>query len=46
MTAVFLGISNDVLEKGMRKRHPAYENYIANTPKFFPLPARRGEGSS
>ncbi len=46
MTAVFLGISNDVLEKGMRKRHPAYENYIANTPRFFPLPARRGEGSS
>jgi steroid 5-alpha reductase family enzyme len=37
MTAVFLGISNDVLEKGMNKRHPDYEKYIANTPKFFPV---------
>jgi len=41
MTAVFLGISNDVLEKGMKKRHPAYENYVANTPKFFPILSRR-----
>ena len=37
MTAVFLGISNDVLEKGMNKRHPEYEKYITNTPKFFPI---------
>lgn len=36
MTAVFLGLSNDVLERGMRKRHPGYEAYIAATPKFFP----------
>jgi len=36
MTAVFLNISNDVLERGMRKRHPAYEAYIGATPKFFP----------
>ena len=36
MTAVFIGISNDVLERGMRKRHPDYEAYIARTPKFFP----------
>jgi steroid 5-alpha reductase family enzyme len=36
MTAVFLYISNDVLERGMRKRHPAYEAYVAATPKFFP----------
>jgi steroid 5-alpha reductase family enzyme len=41
MTAVFLSISNDVLERGMRKRHPAYEAYIAATPKFFPIPRRR-----
>lgn len=41
MTAVFLGISNDVLERGMQKRHPAYASYIANTPKFFP---RLGRG--
>jgi steroid 5-alpha reductase family enzyme len=41
MTAVFLGISNAVLERGMQKRHPAYEAYIAATPKFFPrLPPR------
>jgi steroid 5-alpha reductase family enzyme len=36
MTAVFLGLSNDVLERGMKKRHPEYENYVANTPKFLP----------
>jgi steroid 5-alpha reductase family enzyme len=36
MTAVFLGISNDVLERGMQKRHPEYAAYIAETPKFFP----------
>jgi len=36
MTAVFLGISNDVLEKGMTKRHPAYGDYVTNTPRFFP----------
>ena len=36
MTAVFLFISNGVLERGMRKRHPAYEAYIAATPAFFP----------
>jgi len=36
MTAVFLGLSNDVLERGMRKRHPKYADYIADTPKFLP----------
>lgn len=36
MTAVFLGLSNDVLERGMKRRHPDYENYITKTPKFFP----------
>lgn len=36
MTAVFLGLSNDVLERGMRKRHPEYADYIADTPKFLP----------
>jgi steroid 5-alpha reductase family enzyme len=36
MTAVFLGLSNDVLERGMKKRHPAYADYIERTPKFFP----------
>jgi len=41
MTAVFLSISNAVLERGMRKRHPAYEAYIAATPAFFPLLRRR-----
>jgi steroid 5-alpha reductase family enzyme len=37
MTLVFLSISNDVLERGMRKRNPDYEAYIASTPKFLPL---------
>ncbi|MFM7120618.1 MAG: DUF1295 domain-containing protein [Gammaproteobacteria bacterium] len=41
MTAVFLYISNDVLERGMRKRHADYERYIAETPTFFPR-LRRG----
>ncbi|MFU8817700.1 MAG: DUF1295 domain-containing protein [Pseudomonadales bacterium] len=40
MTAVFLGLSNDVLERGMKKRHPEYERYITNTPKFFPRLSR------
>ncbi|MEZ5558896.1 MAG: DUF1295 domain-containing protein [Pseudomonadales bacterium] len=46
MTAVFLGISNDVLERGMKRRNPDYERYITNTPKFFPLPQRRARESS
>lgn len=42
MTAVFLGLSNDILERGMKKRHPDYAAYVENTPKFFPrLTARR-----
>lgn len=42
MTAFFLGLSNDVLERGMKKRHPEYASYVENTPKFFPrLRARR-----
>jgi steroid 5-alpha reductase family enzyme len=36
MTAVFLGLSNDVLERGMKKRNPKYVDYIENTPKFLP----------
>lgn len=36
MTAVFLGLSNDVLEGGMKRRHPGYEDYVTRTPKFFP----------
>lgn len=36
MTAVFLGISNDVLERGMKKRNPEYADYVTKTPKFFP----------
>jgi steroid 5-alpha reductase family enzyme len=40
MTAVFLGLSNDVLERGMKKRNPKYHDYIANTPKFLPRLSR------
>lgn len=45
MTAVFLGLSNDVLERGMRKRHPDYEAYVRNTPKFLPRPSARSGAS-
>jgi steroid 5-alpha reductase family enzyme len=40
MTLVFLGLSNDVLERGMKKRHPGYADYIAQTPKFLPRLSR------
>ncbi len=36
MTGVFIAISNDVLERGMLKRHKDYADYVTNTPKFFP----------
>jgi steroid 5-alpha reductase family enzyme len=36
MTAVFLGISNDVLERDLRRRRPEYADYVTKTPKFFP----------
>ncbi|MEQ8859634.1 MAG: DUF1295 domain-containing protein [Pseudomonadales bacterium] len=36
MTAFFLSLSNDILESGMKQRHPKYAAYITNTPKFFP----------
>lgn len=36
MTAVFLGLSNDVLESGMSRRHPEYADYVRRTPRFFP----------
>jgi steroid 5-alpha reductase family enzyme len=42
MTVVFLTLSNEVLERGMKKRHPDYEAYIARTPAFFPIPRRSG----
>ncbi len=41
MTAIFLGISNDILEKGLNKRRPDYAAYVANTPKFFPWSSRK-----
>ena len=41
MTAIFLGISNDVLERGLNKRRPNYAQYVANTPKFFPRLSRK-----
>lgn len=41
MTAVFLGLSNDVLERGMQKRHPEYADYVVRTPRFLPR-LRRG----
>lgn len=46
MTTVFVTLSNDVIERGMKKRRPNYAAYIENTPPFFPRPgARRGGGA-
>jgi steroid 5-alpha reductase family enzyme len=36
MTFVFLKVSNDVIERGLKKRRPEYESYIARTSAFFP----------
>jgi len=36
MTLVFLYLSNDVIERGLKKRRPGYEDYIARTSPFFP----------
>ena len=42
MTGVFITLSNDVLERGMKRRHPEYDDYVTRTPKFLPrLRARR-----
>jgi steroid 5-alpha reductase family enzyme len=36
MTLVFLKLSNAVIERGLLKRRPAYADYVARTPAFFP----------
>jgi steroid 5-alpha reductase family enzyme len=41
MTLVFLYLSNDVIERGLRKRRPAYARYIEETSPFFPRPPTR-----
>jgi steroid 5-alpha reductase family enzyme len=46
MTLVFLYLSNDVIERGLRKRRPDYERYIAQTSAFFPRPPRREAGTA
>lgn len=43
MTAIFLGISNSVIERGLNKRRPKYAQYVAKTSKFFPWPSRAGD---
>ncbi len=41
MTLIFLVLTADILEKGMSRRHPDYEEYTSTTPKFVPrLPSR------
>jgi steroid 5-alpha reductase family enzyme len=42
MTLVFLNISNEVIERGLVKRRPGYEQYIARTNAFFPRLRRAG----
>ena len=36
MTLIFLVLTANILERGMAKRHPDYEEYVTQTPKFFP----------
>jgi steroid 5-alpha reductase family enzyme len=36
MTLVFLGLSNNVIERGLLKRRPGYAQYVARTNAFFP----------
>ena len=36
MTMIFLVLTADILEQGMSRRHPDYEEYVSNTPKFVP----------
>jgi steroid 5-alpha reductase family enzyme len=38
MTLVFLNVSQDVIERGLKKRRPDYERYIARTSAFVPRP--------
>jgi steroid 5-alpha reductase family enzyme len=41
MTMIFLVLTADILERGMSRRHPDYEEYVSTTPKFVPrLPGR------
>lgn len=40
MTLLFLYVSNDVIEKGLKKRRPEYVRYVASTNAFFPWPSR------
>ncbi|HEY6599127.1 MAG TPA: DUF1295 domain-containing protein, partial [Pseudomonadales bacterium] len=42
MTLVFLGLSNQVIERGLLKRRPDYAHYIARTNAFFPRLRRAG----
>jgi steroid 5-alpha reductase family enzyme len=36
MTLVFIGLSNNVIERGLLKRRPGYAQYVARTNAFFP----------
>ena len=36
MTLVFVNLSNDVIERGLKKRRPDYARYIERTSAFFP----------
>lgn len=38
MTLVFVNLSNDVIERGLKKRRPEYAHYIECTSAFFPRP--------
>jgi steroid 5-alpha reductase family enzyme len=42
MTVIFLSLSNNVIERGLNKRHPAYEAYVKRTSVFVPMPPKQG----
>lgn len=43
MTVIFLTLSNNVIERGLKKRRPGYEAYVARTSAFLPMPPKGGD---
>lgn len=47
MSTLLIRVSGkDLLERSIRKRRPGYEDYVARTSGFFPLPPRNVGGGS
>ena len=45
MTVLFVSLSNKVIERGLKKRRPGYEDYVQRTSALFPLPPKKRDGS-